>query len=400
MPRVKLTDAFISSALPMERVYDLNDIETPGLQCVVNPKGKKTFKLRVQNFQKTIGVYPIVKCAEARKIARIWYGDLLRGEKPTDQKEEKIEIKDITLDELIKEYLDYRKSGRNALRASTHYDYQWTWKKYLSPSLGKGGVSKLTDRDINNYFIKLKETYSHIKTSRIILKTSLEYADAMGYTIPSLKPEKWLKFKTKKKKRYFTATEMKRLQAILEEKGEKKGIWPTQYKQLIALKLIIYTGCRCGEILNLEWEDVLFEEGYIQLWADTTKTKESRRIPLVPFLSDLLSKIPRIYDKPYVFSSVKKTKKPLAYTSLITTWLSFMKEGNFNDRDIERLTIHSLRHTYITVANRTGISPWTIATLVGHSVGNSITGLYIHHNLLELQDAQKKIITALQNGNY
>ena len=47
MPRAKLTDALIASSLPQEKVYDLNDTEIPGLQCVINPKGKKTFKLRV-----------------------------------------------------------------------------------------------------------------------------------------------------------------------------------------------------------------------------------------------------------------------------------------------------------------------------------------------------------------
>lgn len=90
----------------------------------------------------------------------------------------------------------------------------------------------------------------------------------------------------------------------------------------------------------------------------------------------------------------------MTYAALETFWLSLMKKGNFNDDDIERLTIHSLRHTYITAANRIGISPWTIAALVGHTVGNSMTGLYIHHNLNELKIAQEKIITALETASY
>ncbi|MEI8295451.1 MAG: Arm DNA-binding domain-containing protein, partial [Alphaproteobacteria bacterium] len=82
MPKVKLTDAVVSAALPQETIYDLNDTETPGLQCVINPKGKKTFKLRVRNFEKKIGVFPVVKCAEARKTALMWYGELIKGDKP------------------------------------------------------------------------------------------------------------------------------------------------------------------------------------------------------------------------------------------------------------------------------------------------------------------------------
>jgi integrase len=399
MPRIKLTDALIASSLPTDKVYDLNDTETPGLQCVINPKGKKSFKLRVQNVQKQIGRYPLMKCAEARKIALMWYGELIREGK-LEEKKEKPEIQEIRLDDLITEYLGYKQSGTNALMPSTYYDYQWTWKKYISPHLGNIQISQLTDRDVNSYFVTLKETYSHIKTSRIVLKTSLEYAEAMGYNVPVLRPEKWLKFKTNKKERYFTSGELSRLQGIISEAYQKKELWGTRYKQLIALELLMYTGCRCKEILNLQWEDVLFEEGYIQLWKNNTKTKKGRQIPIVPFLSDLLSKIPKIHGEPYVFASVKKSQEPLAYTTLITLWLSLMKIGKFNDRNIERLTIHSLRHTYITVANRTKISPWTIATLVGHTVGNSMTGLYIHHNLDELKDAQEKIIGNLTVCRY
>ena len=107
MPRVKLTDSIIASAVPKDKVYDLNDTETPGLQCVINPKGKKTFKFRVQNVQKKIGIFPIMKCAEARKITLVWHADLISGGK-LGKKEEKPAIKDITLNELIKEYFEYK----------------------------------------------------------------------------------------------------------------------------------------------------------------------------------------------------------------------------------------------------------------------------------------------------
>lgn len=396
MPSVKLTDAVIATSMPQEKLYDLNDIETPGLQCVINPKGKKTFKLRVKNFEKRIGVFPVIKCAEARKIALMWYGELLKGGAPG--KKEEAKTKELTLDSLIQEYLNYKTSGRDALAASTFYDYQWTWKKYISPALGDKLISTLTDADINNYLISLKETYSHIKTSRIILKPALEYGESLGYSVYPVRPTKWIKFKTHRKERYFTPGELKNLRKILAKTQEKQLVWGTHYQQTLVLELLIYTGCRCGEILNLKWDDVFLEEGYIQLWK--TKTKKGRVIPIVPLIKDIFLKIPRKKDAPFVFSSERKPTHSIAYTTLITLWLDFVKKGGFNNNDIERLTIHSLRHTFITVANRTGISPWTIQTLVGHSLGKSITGLYIHHNLKELREALEKIIENLTGGNY
>jgi len=397
MPRVKLTDAVVSAALPQKTIYDLNDTETRGLQCIINPRGKKTFKLRVRNFEKKIGTFPIVKCAEARKIALMWYGELIKGDKPGSKKETLSKKKDVTVDSVIQEYLDYKQSGKNALASSTFYDYNWTWKKYISPALGNKLVSQLTDVDINIYFASLKETYSHAQASRVILKPALEYGESMGYAVATLRPDKWLKFKTNKRERYFTAGELKRLHELIAE-GHKKKLQGAQYKQLIVLELLVYTGCRCGEILNLRWSDVFLEEGYIQLWK--TKTKKGRIIPIGPTIHNLLSKVPRFTEATYVFSLTKNSHAPIAYKSLITLWLSMMKQGKFNETDIESLTIHSLRHTFITVANRSGVSPWTIATLVGHTLGNSVTGIYIHHNLEELTKAQSQIIDVLNQGKY
>jgi integrase len=398
MPRVKLTDALIASSLPQDKVYDLNDTETPGLQCVINPKGKKTFKFRVQNVQKKIGVFPIMKCAEARKITLVWHGELIRGDKP-GKKEEKPEIKDITLDGLIKEYLEYKESGKDALEKSTLYDYHWTWKKYISPALGHKLVSQLTDVDVNTYFASLKKTYSHVKTSRIIMKPALAYGEGMGYQIAPLRPDKWFKFKTNKKERYFTSGEMKMLRDIIQKAQRDQVSRETRHSLFVILQLVMYTGCRCGEILKIRWEDVFLEEGYIQLWK--TKTKKGRIVPIVPPIDELLLKMPRIKDVPYVFASNRKLNQPIAYTTLITLWLDLMKKGTFNNRDIERLTIHSLRHTFITAADRAGIPSWTIKTLVGHSLGNCVTGeVYIHHNLNSLKEAHQKIIATLNEGNY
>lgn len=67
MPTIKLTDLVITSAKPQERIYALNDLETPGLQCVINPSGKKIFRLKTRSFSKKIGIFPVIKYAEAKK---------------------------------------------------------------------------------------------------------------------------------------------------------------------------------------------------------------------------------------------------------------------------------------------------------------------------------------------
>ena len=393
-PRVKFTDNMIASTLPQEKVFVLIDTEVPGLQCFINPRGKKSFKLRVRGFQKEIGQFPFTKCADARKTALIWRGDLLKGKKPKEQEEATPEIRDISVDDLIGEYLQYKQSGNNALEKGTFYAYSFVWKKHLSPALGKKMISQLTDVDVNGFFISVNKTYSVIKTSRVLLQPALNYAEVLGYDISHLRPAKWLKVKGRKKERYFTPGELSRLQSVLSQnkQGSEPRLW-----QFDVLELLMLTGCRCSEILELRWQDVFLEEGYLQLWE--TKTRKGRRIPIVSPMDELIRKIFRT-NNPYVFRSNRRSDQPMGYTALENFWLLLEKKLAINNHDSERLTIHSLRHTYITAANNIDISPWTIAALVGHSVGGSITGLYIHHNLNKLKKAQEQIVYTLNNGSY
>jgi integrase len=227
-----------------------------------------------------------------------------------------------------------------------------------------------------------------------ILKPALDYGDSMGYKIERFRPEKWIRVKGRKKDRYFTSGELSKLQDILFKAYDPASL---HSQHITILELLMYTGCRCSEIRKLRWSDIFLEEGYIQLWK--TKTKKGRIIPIISCIDTLIKRMPKT-SNPYVFFSRIKQDQPMTYAAVETFWLSLMKKGHFNDHDIERMTIHSLRHTYITAANRSGISPWTITTLVGHSAGNSITGLYIHHNLTELKKAQEQIVYTLINGTY
>jgi hypothetical protein len=215
--RLKLTDHLISSTLPQDKFFVLIDTEVPGLQCFINPKGKKSFKLRIRGLQKAIGQFPIIKCADARKTALIWRGELLKGNNITEKAEDKKENQDITIDQLIEEYLQYKQSGKDTLAKWTLYQYRFAWKKYLSPGLGIKILSQLRDSDINVFLASLKKTYSFISVCTAILKPALNYAESMGYPMERFRPEKWIRVKGGKKDRYFTSGELSKLQEILSQ---------------------------------------------------------------------------------------------------------------------------------------------------------------------------------------
>src|SRR5262245_52187883 len=110
MPTLELDDAVIKAAQPQEKIYALNDRFVPGLQCVINPSGKKTFRLKTRSIAKKIGIFPIMKYAEARSTAIIWYGAYLNGEKLVAQESRSKKSTKKTVDQLVEEYLNFKKS--------------------------------------------------------------------------------------------------------------------------------------------------------------------------------------------------------------------------------------------------------------------------------------------------
>ena len=61
------------------------------------------------------------------------------------------------------------------------------------------------------------------------------------------------------------------------------------------MRLLLLTGCRKGEILNVRWDQVDLEAGELRL--RDTKTGP-RAITLSPEATSVLSRIPRLPDNP------------------------------------------------------------------------------------------------------
>jgi integrase len=393
MNRLKITDTMIENAQPKDKPYALADSVVPGLLVIINPSGVKTFCLRLQSFRKKIAVYPYDKIRSARQKGIECHSEHLQEIRMKNQRKDP----NLTLPvhKLVDEYLEFKKSS---LSEKTWKEYVYTWNKCGRETLGDIFISELTDTHVNELFIQLKDTYSHTETLKIILLSAFKYGKQKGYPVAALDGDSWIRYKRPVKERYFTSGELSTFNRLVQERKNRSVSYGNLHQQMIALQLLLYTGCRCSEILELKWSDVFFKEGYVQLWK--TKTRKGRLVPLSDRVCALLEEAQRYQGDTYVFTSVTDPDKPISYNTFQTVWYNLIKEGKFNQEGVERLRLHSLRHTFITAANRSGISPWTLKALVGHSNGSCVTGIYIHHNLQELTQAQATIIDALQKRQY
>ena len=136
------------------------------------------------------------------------------------------------------------------------------------------------------------------------------------------------------------------------------------------LAVAFYTGMRTGEIIALTWNDINFEEKYINVnkrikkgEIGTPKTKASiRKVPilddLIPYLKNQIQTSKNIN----VFINPNTNKRFYDTKHLTPYWKRLLDKVKFEYR-----VIYNTRHTFATNMLRAGIPILDLAQIMGHS---------------------------------
>lgn len=162
----------------------------------------------------------------------------------------------------------------------------------------------------------------------------------------------------------------------------KESVNPYLY---IVVVLALSTGMRLGEIMNLSWRDVDFDEKKILLHH--TKNGERRVVPLAGHVLDLLAnhfKMRRL-DTFLLFPG-KDPKKPAG--------LRFAWEQALEVSEIKDFRFHDLRHTFASYLAMNKATLTELRILLGHK-SPSMTARYSHlsesHGADIVNDMSEKI---------
>ena len=170
------------------------------------------------------------------------------------------------------------------------------------------------------------------------------------------------KYRERKRKRFLTDEEFRRLGRVLDEAETCKGV---SVHAVVAMRLLL-TGCRKGEILNLCWDQVDMAAGELRLPDSKTGP---RTISLTLEAVRVLSRIPRLPDNPFVISG-KIKGRPMR--NLNDPWEIVCDRGGLTD-----MHIHDARPSYASRALAFGESLPMIGRLLGHTQVET-TARYAH----------------------
>ena len=171
------------------------------------------------------------------------------------------------------------------------------------------------------------------------------------------------RYKEEKRERFLSAEEFARLGRVLDEilrDGSETR------SAVVAIRLLMLTGCRLSEIQKLRWEHVDLEAGELRL--PDTKTG-GRAVPLAPSAVQLLESLPRDEKNPWVIPGRKPGRH---LTDLQHPWRRIREKAELDD-----VRIHDLRHSFASRALALGEGLPMIGKLLGHTQVQT-TARYAH----------------------
>lgn len=166
----------------------------------------------------------------------------------------------------------------------------------------------------------------------------------------------------RKMERFLSEQELARLAEALEREVANGG----NPFATAAIKLLLLTGCRKGEILALEWHAVDFSNSCLRL--PDSKTGAKIVYLNAPALA-VLQTLAREADNPLVIGGTKKGQGILGIDKV---WSRVRNSAELSD-----VRLHDLRHSFASVGVRGGLSLPILGALLGHK-HSMTTARYAH----------------------
>ena len=408
----KLTTRTVQALQPRERPYEERDSELTGLLLRVQPSGLKTFWYayafagkRANRYR--LGAFPGISVEGARTLAKAAAGDVAKGTDPQARRQaERVQADrsrlarlDTFLDDRFEpwakahmksgpeqlkrirsDFADYLAKPMTALHSVAIEGLRQRWKK-------EGKQPRTINRDMQRI--------------QSVLSRAVEWGVLDRHPLKGLKP---MKFDKTGRVRFLSAGEEAglrealatredrlrgerirfntwRIERHLDPLPEREGELLDHLKPMVLLAL--NTGLRRGELFSLKWADVDLAAQMLTVRASSSKSGQTRRIPLNVEAFAVLSAWQKRLNNTagYVFPGAESAR----LTNINKSWGGVVKLAKLSG-----FNFHDLRHTFASRLVQGGVDLNTARTLLGHSeIGTTL--IYAHLAPENLRSALQKV---------
>jgi integrase len=402
MPTCKLTDLFVERVKPpASGRIEYFDASFPALALRITQNGGKSwcafyrFHGRLRRF--TIGSYPAVKPAAARKAAQ---GALERVRLGVDPAEEKRARRDqrppeaVTFEAVARDYLNQHHK-RNS-RESTFSEATRDFEKNAIPSWGKRQITSITRRDVIELVDKIVQRGAEVQANRTLARLRAFFTWCVSKDVLAASPAATLKFPTQEqpRDRVLSDDELRWLLQACDEIDWPFGPY---------VKLLLLTGQRRDETVRMERADVDLEARIWTIPGARAKNGRLHEIQLSEEAVEILRSLPKTSerlmftadgDKPIAAFSNAKRRLDAAMLKARRASLGHPVEtGNPLPVEIPHWTFHDLRRTAATGMARMNFPPHVVDKILNHASG-TIRGVAAIYNRFEYRDERRAALDA------
>lgn len=359
------------------------DASFPGLSLRITPRGAKTFALmtRINGRQKriTLGRWPALGLADARKKATDLLDQIDRGEDPTRNDDDDRDL----VENVVAEWIERDQSknkGVDGVRRLFDKDVLPRWRGRL--------IHDIKRRDVIDVIDAIVDRGAVIHARRMHAHLHRMFRWSVGRGIIDVNPMADLPKPGRENPR----------DRVLDD-DELARVWHASLRMGYPfgpqIRLLILTGARLTEIAACTRDELDTDRGMIALDGDRTKNGEPRIIPLSQQALDVLDPLPvvltgsRRKQRPsdYVFTTTGDTHAAVGFKARrrLDALVAGVDAGGADleeDQPINYWRTHDLRRTVATGLQRLGVRLEVTEAVLGHTSGSKsgIVGVYQRHD--------------------
>lgn len=237
--------------------------------------------------------------------------------------------------------------------------------------------------DIQSYIYSW--TFFSLKSLKIYAGLYKQLCTFCGINRPNIFYPK----RSKTKKDYYSNEEINKIETYL--------INNKLQRQQLGVPIALYTGCRMGEILGLQWKDIDLDKGTLEVNKNvvfishkgkiiqTPKTESSyRKIPIPKQLVDILLEFKPL-EKDYNTFVTSKSGGGEPQCPRSFQWVCYRL---LNKIGVKPKGLHAFRHSFTCRLLENNIQPKIASDLLGHSSTRITMDVYAHTS----EDLKKQTI--------
>lgn len=370
----KLVKALVAPATGNRITYDG---EVKGFGVRVTAAGARSFVLNYRaggrERRLTIGQYPTWSVTAARAEAQTLRRKIDLGQDPMRARHD--ERAAPTVADLSEEYLE-----RHAVKKRSRRDDAAMIANDILPRLGNMKVRDVRHADVDRLHREVTKR-APVRANRVVAVLSKMFALAVKWDWRIDNPVRGIERNPEARRtRHLSTEEIARLADTLNRCPESASA--------NAVKLLMLTGARRGEVLTARWDQFDLGAGVWTKPSAHTKQKSEHRVPLSAPALQLLHQMRERATGDCVFPG--RSGEPL--TDIKRFWASICGAAEITD-----CRVHDLRHTYASLLASAGLSLPIIGALLGHTQAQT-TQRYAHFFDDPLRQATERVGAVVTAG--